>query len=158
MSPPARGEARVGGTAELPWGAVAIAENCRSLHCGRDDKSNLGSGRYRSVAGMVTHVLSSCRYDLSARPERLAVGTEAYPDFLNVALPVVVAQGPYCKSNGGASPGFPVGFGGINELHAAFLTESRTREHGWCRVQEIRVAPSFSSHVRWCERGTPVQL
>ena len=40
-----------------------------------------------------------------------------------------------------------MGLGGIKELHAAFLTESRTREHGWCRVQEIRVAPSFSSHV-----------
>jgi hypothetical protein len=55
----------------------------------------------------------------------------------------------------GAPPGFPVGLGGIAELHAAFLTESRTREHGWRRVQEIRVAPSFSSHVRQGERGAP---
>jgi hypothetical protein len=54
---------------------------------------------------------------------------------------------PRAKPMVGASPGFPVGLGGIKELHAAFLTESRTREHGWCRVQEIRVAPSFSSHI-----------
>jgi hypothetical protein len=27
-------------------------------------------------------------------------------------------------------PGFPVGLGGVNELYAAFLNESRTREHG----------------------------
>jgi hypothetical protein len=26
-----------------------------------------------------------------------------------------------------ASPGFPVKFGGVGELHAAFLNESRTR-------------------------------
>jgi hypothetical protein len=31
------------------------------------------------------------------------------------------------KEKGGASPGFPVEFGGVGELHAAFLTESRTR-------------------------------
>jgi hypothetical protein len=36
------------------------------------------------------------------------------------------------------TPGFPVGPVGINELHAAFLKESRTRNHGWRRVQEIR--------------------
>ena len=47
----------------------------------------------------------------------------------------------------GASSGFPVELGGTKELHAAFLTESRTREHWWCRIQEIRVAPSSFSHV-----------
>ena len=31
------------------------------------------------------------------------------------------------KEKGGASPGFPVEFGGVGEPHAAFLTESRTR-------------------------------
>jgi hypothetical protein len=32
-------------------------------------------------------------------------------------------------------PGFPVRLGGVNELHAAFLIESRTRCHGWgCAV------------------------
>jgi len=32
-------------------------------------------------------------------------------------------------------PGFPVKLGGVNELHAAFLIESRTRCHGWgCAV------------------------
>src|SRR6202044_2816468 len=42
-----------------------------------------------------------------------------------------------------ASPGFPVEFGGVGELHAAFLTESRTRGHVRCSVQEIRVAHLF---------------
>jgi hypothetical protein len=31
-------------------------------------------------------------------------------------------------------PGFPVGLGGVNEPHAAFLIESRTRYHGWGRA------------------------
>jgi len=31
-------------------------------------------------------------------------------------------------------PGFPVRLVGINELHAAFLAESRTRDHGWGRA------------------------
>jgi hypothetical protein len=37
------------------------------------------------------------------------------------------------------SPGFPVELVGVGEPHAAFLTESRTRSHGWSHVQEIRV-------------------
>ena len=44
------------------------------------------------------------------------------------------------------SPGFPVEFGGAGELHAAFLTESRTREPAYpaCR--------KFGSHQRtWDE-------
>jgi hypothetical protein len=36
-------------------------------------------------------------------------------------------------------PGFPVELVGVGEAHAAFLTESRTRSHGWSHVQEIRV-------------------
>ena len=36
-------------------------------------------------------------------------------------------------------PGFPVEVGGVGELHAAFLTESRTRGRwGVPRLQEIR--------------------
>jgi hypothetical protein len=35
-------------------------------------------------------------------------------------------------------PGFPVELVGLGELHAAFLTESRTRELLWSLVQEIR--------------------
>ena len=31
-------------------------------------------------------------------------------------------------------PGFPVRLGGVNEPHAAFLIESRTRCHGWGRA------------------------
>ena len=37
-------------------------------------------------------------------------------------------------------PGFPVELGGVGELHAAFLTESRTRGRVRRSVQEIRVA------------------
>jgi hypothetical protein len=36
--------------------------------------------------------------------------------------------------------------GGINKLHAAFFTESRTRDYEWCGVQEIRVK------LFWSER------
>ena len=57
-----------------------------------------------------------------------------------------------------ASPGFPVELVGVGELHAAFLTESRTREHDWSRVQEIRVTRAFSAHVRRGELGAPVQF
>ena len=31
-------------------------------------------------------------------------------------------------------PGFPVEVGGVGELNAALLTESRTRVRWWCRV------------------------
>ncbi len=43
-------------------------------------------------------------------------------------------------------------------LHAAFLKESRTRGPVQCSMQEIRVALSFSAHVRRGERGAPVHL
>ena len=59
------------------------------------------------------------------------------------------------KSNRRASPGFPVEIGCVGAPHAAFLTESRTREPVWRRLQEIRVAPSFSAQVRWGEPGHP---
>jgi hypothetical protein len=36
-------------------------------------------------------------------------------------------------------PGFPVEFVGVDELHAAFLNESRTRGRCLVRAQEIRV-------------------
>jgi hypothetical protein len=36
-----------------------------------------------------------------------------------------------------------VELGGVGEPHAAFLTENRTRSHGWSHVQEIRVAPAY---------------
>jgi hypothetical protein len=38
-------------------------------------------------------------------------------------------------------PGFPAEVGQIDELHAAFLIESRTRGRGWFSVQEIRGIP-----------------
>jgi hypothetical protein len=41
------------------------------------------------------------------------------------------------------SPDFLWGLMGTSELHAAFLTESRTRGTGWGSVQEIRVSPRF---------------
>jgi hypothetical protein len=37
----------------------------------------------------------------------------------------------------------PLEVGGVGELHAAFLNESRTRGTGWRRVQEIRVSGSL---------------
>ena len=39
------------------------------------------------------------------------------------------------------APGFPVWLGGIDELHAAFLIESRTREDEKGNVQEIPAEP-----------------
>src|ERR1700688_1244972 len=36
------------------------------------------------------------------------------------------------------TPGFPVELPGVDELHAAFLNESRTRTRRWLPVQEIR--------------------
>jgi hypothetical protein len=36
------------------------------------------------------------------------------------------------------TPGFPVELPGVDELHAAFLNESRTRTRRWRPVQEIR--------------------
>jgi hypothetical protein len=64
----------------------------------------------------------------------------------------------YRKEKGGASPGFPVEFGGVGELHAAFLTESRTRGHVRCSVQEIRVAHLVQPmYAKVREHGAPVQ-
>jgi len=63
---------------------------------------------------------------------------------------------PPAKTIVGASPGFPVELRGLGALHAAFFTESRTRGRVQRSVQEIRVAPSFSAHVRWGEHGAPV--
>ena len=59
------------------------------------------------------------------------------------------------------SPGFPVELVGVGEPHAAFLTESRTRSHGWSLVQEIRVGMTKGRAVLtlaavtegWTERG-----
>ena len=56
----------------------------------------------------------------------------------------------------GASPGFSVEFGGVGEPHAAFLTESRTRGHVRCSVQNIRVAhlvqPMYAKTRTWGTR------
>ena len=50
------------------------------------------------------------------------------------------AGGFACSQNDGCQPpGFPVEPVGVDELHAAFLTESRTRGPVWSLVQEIRV-------------------
>jgi hypothetical protein len=45
---------------------------------------------------------------------------------------------------------------GFGALHAVFVKENRTRGRVQFSVQEIRVAPSFSAHVRWGEHGAPV--
>jgi hypothetical protein len=44
-----------------------------------------------------------------------------------------------CPTFASAYSGFPVDFASVDELHAAFLDESRTRGCGWCPVQEIRI-------------------
>ncbi len=44
-------------------------------------------------------------------------------------------------------PDFLFELGGIKELHAVPGRRDRSREHGRCHVQEIRVASSFSSKV-----------
>jgi hypothetical protein len=44
---------------------------------------------------------------------------------------------------GAPYPVFPVKLVGFQELHAAFLNESRTRGTLWDRVQEIRVSARF---------------
>ena len=44
---------------------------------------------------------------------------------------------------GAPYPVFPVKLVGFEELHAAFLNESRTRRTFWDRVQEIRVSAWF---------------
>jgi putative intracellular protease/amidase len=56
---------------------------------------------------------------------------------LFVSCPFVVIAS--LRSDSIGNPGFPVEVGGVGEPHAAFLTESRTREPVWCHVQEIRV-------------------
>jgi hypothetical protein len=43
----------------------------------------------------------------------------------------------------------------LKELHAAFLTESRTPNHVWCRVQEIRVARLFRPTYAAANVGHP---
>jgi hypothetical protein len=43
-----------------------------------------------------------------------------------------------------------------SELHAALLNESRTREHGWRHVQEIRVAPLFLPTYAGAKVGHPL--
>jgi len=48
---------------------------------------------------------------------------------------------------------FPVQLVGFEELHAAFLNESRTRGTFWDRVQEIRVSARF-----WQMWGTRLWL
>jgi len=47
-----------------------------------------------------------------------------------------------------SSPGFPVEFGGVGEVHAAFLNESRTRGRVQRSAQEIRVHPLFAAEKR----------
>ena len=46
-------------------------------------------------------------------------------------------------------PGFPVGIGGVEQLHAAFFER---KPHAWSRL----VLRSRKSGQRWCEHGAPV--
>jgi hypothetical protein len=63
--------------------------------------------------------------------------------------------GPYRKSCGWASPGFPVELGGFGAPHAAFLTESRTRGRVQRSAQEIRVAHLFRPTYARANVGHP---
>jgi hypothetical protein len=62
------------------------------------------------------------------------------------------------KSDRRASPGFPVELVGVGEVHAAFLNESRTRRCCWRSAAGNPGRPSFSTHVRFGERGAPVRF
>jgi hypothetical protein len=53
-------------------------------------------------------------------------------------------------------PGFPVVRREINRLHAAFLTESRTRRHWLCCLQEFRVSRVFRE--MWGSTALPPKL
>jgi hypothetical protein len=46
----------------------------------------------------------------------------------------MLLSGRYNQSAGAPSPRFPVRLGGVNKHNAAFLIESRTSNHGWCRA------------------------
>jgi hypothetical protein len=43
-------------------------------------------------------------------------------------------------------PEFPVRLGGVDELHAAFHTESRTRDSFWSCEQEIRGSEPIAAY------------
>jgi hypothetical protein len=57
--------------------------------------------------------------------------------FINNIVYISVGEEQRVQALAGG-PGFPVELVGVGELHAAFFTESRTREHVWSLVQEIR--------------------
>ncbi len=61
------------------------------------------------------------------------------------------------ESFGRASPRFPVKLDGVGELHAAFLTESRTRGPVQCSVQEIGGRHLFEPMYAEANMGQPVQ-
>jgi hypothetical protein len=73
----------------------------------------------------------------------------------------VAVIGTASRKSGVRSPGFPVELVSVGEPDAAFLTESRTRSHGWSHAQEIRVgmtkfrAVTFvrSRQIGWIERN-----
>jgi hypothetical protein len=53
-----------------------------------------------------------------------------------------------CPTFAPAYSGFPVELAGVDELHAAFLNESRTRGCWWRPVQEIRIRGPKTSFFR----------
>jgi hypothetical protein len=61
------------------------------------------------------------------------------------------------KRNGGASPDFLLTLMSLTNFMRLSLMKAAHAGVGDASWQEIRVAPSFSAHVRWGERGAPVQ-
>jgi spermidine/putrescine transport system ATP-binding protein len=55
--------------------------------------------------------------------------------------PVTFSLRPECIAPARQAPGFPVEMVGAGEHHAAFLTESRTRDPAWSPVPEMRPGP-----------------
>src|SRR5450631_2919947 len=62
-------------------------------------------------------------------------GSSALPAF---DLPPMSSSWTGAPCSPQRTPGFPVELPGVDELHAAFLNESRTRTRRWRPVQEIR--------------------
>jgi hypothetical protein len=57
----------------------------------------------------------------------------------------------------GLPPDFLSNFLALANCMRLSLKKAAQADAGWSRVQEIRVAPSFSAHVPLGERGAPVQ-
>src|ERR1700677_2630520 len=53
-------------------------------------------------------------------------------------------------------PGFPVRLGGVGELHAAFLTERRTRENAFCPATALHGSVALPFVIPSAAEGSAV--